>query len=293
METLLKTAQYWKAAGIAVIPLRIKSKLPALKAWEEYQKRLPTDTELAAWFPGQQGNIGLVVGWRNLVVIDFDNIGEYLRWRVWATRMGGMTSRIMQMTYQVRTARGMHVYLRTSEREINRKLPGIDIKAQGGYVLIPPSIHPTGVPYTVYTAGAPMMIEALSEVLPAALLISNAPSNTEYQAVQPIAPDDGDIWDKIMRGPDPSRDLIEQVRTRYRVESFFPAAEFSSADHRYMLTCCPFHDDKSPSFWVDTKLQICGCYSGCTTKPLDSINLYARLHGLTNRDAILYLGLHL
>ena len=38
--------------------------------------------------------------------------------------------------------------------------------------------------------------------------------------------------------------------------------------------------------WVDTARGICGCYAGCTPKPFDVIDLYARLHGLDNRDAI-------
>ncbi len=43
---------------------------------------------------------------------------------------------------------------------------------------------------------------------------------------------------------------------------------------------------ENPSFWVDTKAQLCGCFSGCTNVPLDAINLYARLHGISNVAAI-------
>jgi hypothetical protein len=38
--------------------------------------------------------------------------------------------------------------------------------------------------------------------------------------------------------------------------------------------------------WVDTGRQICGCYAGCTPKPLDVIDLYARMQGITTKEAI-------
>jgi hypothetical protein len=46
-----------------------------------------------------------------------------------------------------RTGRGLHVYLQTKERYSSCKFDGGDIKALGGYVVAPPSIHPDGSRY--------------------------------------------------------------------------------------------------------------------------------------------------
>lgn len=299
MTTLLETAMFWKRAGVATIPIRYMDKHPDGKLlpkddegkakWESYQKTLPTDMELMRWFPSTLHNLGVVTGWQNLVVLDFDDLGTFLKWSLWATRSGGFTRRAMEMTYMVQTARGVHAYFRTAQPEQNRKLQGIDIKARGGYVLGTPSVHPTGAIYSVKQQGTPMMIEALSDVLPADLLTQNTELPTPINPnARPVAISD-DPWEIANHGPDPKQDLIEQIRNHYRIENFF-AHTVDTGGNRWKMTECPFHEDKHPSFWIDCTRQICACYGGCTPKPLDVINLYARIHGLSNRDAIFYLA---
>ena len=56
-----------------------------------------------------------------------------------------------------------------------------------------------------------------------------------------------------------------------------------------MMIQCPFHDDKTPSFWIDTQRGLCGCHT-CGMKPLDVINLFARLNQVSNQEAIRELG---
>lgn len=287
MPTIYEHAAHWVQAGIAVIPIRYREKAPeskllprdatGLHTWDPYNQALPPDTELQRWFLTGKRNYGVVTGWRNLVVIDFDDLSAYLSWCVWATRQGGYTARILSGTYQVRTARGMHVYVRTIEPEINRKLKGIDIKARHGYVLGEGSIHPSGAEYTVQVLGIPMLVTALSDVLPAGMLIQQQVA----KAQPPVIPSGG-------RATKITGDLVSAIRGSQRIESFFPGAVKGRG--KYLMTCCPFHDDKHPSFWIDTDKQICGCFSGCTDKPLDVINLYGRLYGIDNREAILSLA---
>lgn len=293
---LFSTALTWRNHGIATIPIRYRDKRPdgflLANGWEDYKTRLPSDTELATWFAGNLHNIGLIVGWRNLVVIDFDNLEVYARWLLWATRRGGITQHVAERSYQVKTARGMHVYVYLPNPEQNRKLEGIDIKANGGYVLIPPSIHPSGVSYLTTNPGAPIiMVEALSDVIPADLLVTD----TEY--LPGVAPGiaqqvtiGNDPWSSAEHVPDPSRELVTQVRERHSILDFLQDVESTSANKRWYVAKCPFHDDKNPSFWIDTKRGICGCYGACTPKPLDVINLVARLRGITNREAIFWLS---
>lgn len=53
--------------------------------------------------------------------------------------------------FSVRTARGGHIYLRIAEGEVRNiragTLPQTEIKGRGGYVLAPPSLHPSGTRY--------------------------------------------------------------------------------------------------------------------------------------------------
>jgi hypothetical protein len=53
---------------------------------------------------------------------------------------------------------------------------------------------------------------------------------------------------------------------------------------RFITLRCPFHDDKEPSFWIDTTRNLWGCHA-CGVRG-DVINLYARLNGLTVPEAI-------
>ena len=85
----------------------------------------------------------------------------------------------------------------------------------------------------------------------------------------------------------------ERIKQQLRVEDFFPSAIESGGNGRWKLARCPFHDDHNPSFWIDTKQQLCGCHSGCTPLPLDVIGLYARLHGIDNTAAIKEMARHL
>src|SRR5262249_33015730 len=62
------------------------------------------------------------------------------------------------------TARGRHIYFKmpaTDLRNSASKLaPGIDVRANGGYVLAPPNMHPTGRPYAWSVDCGPAIIAA-------------------------------------------------------------------------------------------------------------------------------------
>ncbi len=280
--TLLSTAKFWLNLGIATIPIRYKDKRPAISAWKQYQHRLPLDTELSKWFSNPYTNIAVVTGWRNLVVIDFDMDTEYEKWALWIAKR--RIYRYIRQTLTVRTARGYHVYVTTNQPAQNAKLPRIDIKARNGCVLTPPSIHPSGAQYKVISGDLPVRIEALSDILPAELLAAHTQQpKTVTPAPVPVVISD-DPWSHAEYTLDPDRDLIEQIKERYRIEQFFP--RMCSRDGRWHMTNCPFHDDRQPSFWIDTCRQLCGCFAGCTPQPYDVIDLYARLHNLSVKEAI-------
>lgn len=73
-------------------------------------------------------------------------------------------------------------------------------------------------------------------------------------------------------------------------QDFFAPDALQRTGAGWYLARCPFHDDRHPSFWLNTERQIGGCFAGCTPKPVDAINLFAMLHGLDNSTAIAVLA---
>ena len=288
--TALTEAQYWtdNGAGIAVIPTKPRDKPPAIGKWKPYQSSIPSAHQLEQWFAGDN-NMAIVTGYHGMTVIDFDNMTVFDDWLRYGDK-NPLAALVQRLTYQVETGKGRHVYVRLPEATKSRPLVkpdgsrwGIDIKSRGGYVLAPPSIHPSGRQYRAINAGAMIFcVDALSEILPADMLMQ-----IDYQPKgirQPRPQPNGDIWDQVMNPVSMGPGTVDRIKAHYKLEDLLPT-EQHTGDH-YYLTCCPLHDDHNPSMWVDTDQQICGCYAGCTTLPLDLIDLYARVHDLSNSEAI-------
>lgn len=280
--TILENAQTFVSNGISVLPVGYKDKRPdfhLIHAWEYLKTTLPDYTTLLSWFGRGEHNYGIVAGWNNLVIIDFDDMPEFRAWSRWAMQTGGMAQYVNQNAYRVASSRGMHVYIRLPHKERNRKVgTKIDIKADG-YVLGAGSVHPTGVLYRSLRERLHFpLVSALSDVLPASMLI------TTHQTIPAAI-----HWPtQVMPPGNPGAGLVERIKKNIPIESLFSNVQPSGTS--YVMTNCPLHDDKHPSMWINTKEQICGCFAGCSDKPMDVINLTARLHGLSNRDAIFFLA---
>ncbi len=118
-------------------------KLPIVP-WKEYQNRLPTIGEVNNWFNlNPDANIGIVTGAvSNIVVFDLDSQAAVQ----YAEEMGGFP----EDTVRVKTSRGYHVYMRHPGFEIRNSVDkelDIDIRADGGLLIAPPSMHGSGSTY--------------------------------------------------------------------------------------------------------------------------------------------------
>jgi hypothetical protein len=80
---MIDVATSYLRAGLCVLPAILAEKRPALAGWKQYQRRLPTERQVATWFadaPPVCVLAGAVSG--NLEMIDFDNGAElYEPWR--------------------------------------------------------------------------------------------------------------------------------------------------------------------------------------------------------------------
>lgn len=124
----------YTSLGLATTPLRPRDKRPLFPGWQR--------ADPAAWRRAPpDANVGIVTGSRSggLVVLDFDGVAPL-------DVLGEGPSALAERTLVVRTARGWHVYAREpSVRSCRWR--GVDVKAEGGLVVAPPSIHPSGHRY--------------------------------------------------------------------------------------------------------------------------------------------------
>lgn len=139
-NAVLKAALEYHRRGWCVIPIKSGTKSPNLKTWKPYQSKRPSELQVREWFGSGRNNIGLVCGpvSGGLTAIDFDEEELY---NSWAWDNPGLAGKLPT----VKTGRGYHVYCRT-EHTKTKPLDGVDVKASG-YVLAPPSNHPSGAIY--------------------------------------------------------------------------------------------------------------------------------------------------
>lgn len=141
--------------GLAVIPLhspglpspahidrRSIGKTPLIR-WRKYQERLPSTQEVQKWaHRWPDANLGVVTGAiSGVIVLDIDG-------REGANTLQDLGS--LPRTWRVSTGDGEHLWFKHPAgdvRNFTRKLPGLDLRATGGYVVVPPSRHRTGRQY--------------------------------------------------------------------------------------------------------------------------------------------------
>lgn len=140
---ILQWAEYYvETLGFSVIPVGANKK-PTIEEWKPYQTRSPTEKELQQWFGnGSKNNIGIVTGAiSGIAVVDFDT-PEAVKFA---------KEKAFPSTPLVKTGKGYHAYCKYQEgiRNFQKRddLPGIDLRAEGGFVVAPPSIHETGKQY--------------------------------------------------------------------------------------------------------------------------------------------------
>jgi hypothetical protein len=171
-------ALHYRARGWSVIPIEPRGKRP-LVPWQEYQSRLARADELEAWFGARRGahgdrksgerNVGIVTGAvSGLVVLDVD-----------AAHGGDVSLAELELEHGPLPATieaksgggGRHLYFAHPGGEVHNRAgiaPGIDLRGDGGCIVAPPSIHPSGKRYAWRPGRGPD--EAQLAPLPAWLL---------------------------------------------------------------------------------------------------------------------------
>lgn len=144
---MLREALELHQAGLCVVPLLERSKRPALASWKPYQRRRPESEELVRWFARGDRNLAVVCGQvsgrpgQSLAVLDFDRPG----FETWAAEH----AEIVEDTWLSASGRegGRHVWLLVPGGTPGATFGYGEVKAEGGYIVAPPSQHPGGRRY--------------------------------------------------------------------------------------------------------------------------------------------------
>lgn len=152
---ILSAALSYLEDGISVIPVSQGSKKPIIP-WAQYQARLPSKEEVIGWFDRPEPpNLGIVTGYvsSNLYVVDLDSVEAF--------KEAIATSPVLASLGVVTTGRGVHLYARhtgdpgSTIAMKDRHGATHHLKANGGYVVAPPSIHQSGRRYRWVQEGIP------------------------------------------------------------------------------------------------------------------------------------------
>ena len=149
---LYRAAREYIERGWAIIPLRPRGKEPAVKRGLNDWTDNPEQADVwwgAGKYEGRGNpsyNVGMTCGQVSggVVVIDIDE-GGMDELRDWQTAHGELPETVTSIT----GSGGRHLFYRVGREvrpSVNEEMH-IDIRGDGSYVVLPPSIHPNGDPY--------------------------------------------------------------------------------------------------------------------------------------------------
>lgn len=250
MNHVLAIASDYQTRGFNVIPMRRDDrKVPALSHWKPYQTRRVSFDELQQWFRYGGGGIAAVCGRISggLVVVDIDD--ETL-----AARFLDGNPGLLESTLCARSGGGnLHVYVRTPfpprKFSLLKRTPPvpIDIQAEGGYIVMPPSPHPSGRHYQwlVGCGSEPRLVQEFDLWFQRSL----ARAGVHWMP---------DAKTSKMAPYQPGRDAVGAIITLFR--------ELSGADGerrgREVWWRCPFHHDEVASLSANIERPVWHCF-GC------------------------------
>jgi len=253
-------ALWWLERDFLIIPIQPNSK-KIVPGFGMHQDKIGNPERVHRWFgPKTLANLA-VCSTSTSLILDFDDPDLY---KFWASKFP-----IESRTYTELTPRGgYHVFAHVwSElRKGFMPIAGVELKR---VVLV----YPSRVDNRPYGRGAGEILD-----LDASLVLSPISEAPRVHERAQVNIHDPSYLQKI-KSAFSCVDLVRSVRPGFKISG--PARRFVSAP-------CPFHDDKEPSFWIETGRNLWGCHA-CGVHG-DVINLYARLKGLTNNQAIREMG---
>jgi Bifunctional DNA primase/polymerase, N-terminal/Primase C terminal 1 (PriCT-1) len=156
---LCNAAIAYAARGFAVFPCAPRGKVPATQhGCRDATKDLAQIT--ARWRENPHYNVAVATGpISGIFVLDLDGLDAEASLRKLEEQYGALPATVESIT-----PRGRHLFFRCENDAVRNSAgaiaPGLDIRGDGGYVVLPPSIHPSGRPYVWSVDSADHFAEA-------------------------------------------------------------------------------------------------------------------------------------
>lgn len=163
--------QLYTRLGLVPIPLKPRSKVPQIRWGDGWN---PTPQDLEAWASRPNINWAVRCG-ENLAVLDFDSDEAFHNFIANHNLPAGCPI--------VKTGRGFHIWAKPKAPVASCRLDGLEVKCKGAYVVAPPSVHPSGKPYTFVVAPSAKLPEIDIERLIPLSLCSSTSSQSARQGI--------------------------------------------------------------------------------------------------------------
>jgi len=234
----LEAASYYADRGLAVFPLLPQSKVPAtLNGFKDATTN--ADQIQAWWSDNPHYNVAIATGNRSgTIVIDIDGAEGEESLATLEKQLGTLPVTITQITPGKMingqwTGKGRHLIFRTNGQQFSCRtgiVKSIDIKADGGYIVAAPSVHPDGTGSYTFAEGL-----SFNDIEPAELPQS---WNTWILAEQDKKKSKAPMSHTL---PPASEAIIEACRQE--VARIKPAVQGHGGDKKtFRVACLIFHD---------------------------------------------------
>lgn len=281
-KLLIEEAFRWMNLGVSVVPAHPRSKIVTVR-WRSYDYWLPSKQSINTWFRLGLNNIAVVCGSGGLQVLDFDNLEKYFTWK---QKAGALAN-----TYSETTGRGVHLFYLVDQAQ-TQWFDECEALGLGHLCVVHPSIHPSSAVYTPIGDPTTPIIRIERQKLFSLLSkteMGDEPKQGEIPSKSKVSGGQGGA--AALAGSAGGHDLLSKIKAAQPLQDYisqFTQLKPSGQGGRYMVGRCPFHDDESPSLWVDCQRGIWRCFSpGCrASRGGDLVNFYALQNDIDNRQAI-------
>ena len=237
---MLSAALRYAGMGLAVFPLGFKKKTPATP--DGFKSATKDRAQIEKWWsgsPGDKNNIGIATGGISggLVVIDVDKLESFSEW---LDRNGAFPRTATAVT----GSGGMHFLFKSDKPEKSRigLYPGIDVRAEGGYIVAPPSIHPNG---NIYKWNEDPIIYGIAEV--------NEVVSAFLHPLEDLTRKYFEIGSEIIEGE--RNHTLFKAACSLRDKGFNEQAIYSAIMAENQCKCIPPLDDKEITTLVKSALK--------------------------------------